>query len=191
MIYNGFVVLDTHDTPMEMMAGGESNYGYTQNVLRSSEESGDLPSAALPGGGTGVAPTTAGWSVTGGGAASAPSATATGGKIDWSNALNKAPQVLGALGQVAGTIKGIRGSGAYTTGSDPITMACGKRPWLLPGKKRAWDQCAASVMAAQQQQQRQQEGLSTTAKVLIGVGILVFLIIVVALIIMISKRQTK
>ena len=182
MIYNGFVVLDTHDTPMEMMAGGESNYGC------GNESNYEFP--ALPGGGTGVAPTTPGWSVTGGGAASAPSATATG-KIDWSNIFNKAPQVLGTIGQVAGTVKGIRGSGADTTGGDPITMACGKRPLLLPGKKRAWDQCAASVMAAQQQQQRQQEGLSTTAKVLIGVGILLFLIIVVALIIMISKRQTN
>jgi hypothetical protein len=183
MIYNGFVVLDTHDTPMEMMAGGESNYGC------GNESNYEFP--ALPGGGTGTAPTTAGWSVTGGGSAGTTTpSTTTGGKINWSNVLNQAPQVLGTLGAVAGTVKGIRGSGGDTSG-DPITMACGKRPLLLPGKKRAWDQCAASVMAAQQEQQKQKEGMSTTAKVLIGVGILVFLIIMVVLIIMISKRQTK
>jgi hypothetical protein len=184
MIYNGFVVLDTHDTPMEMMAGGDSNY--------------DTP--ALPGGGTtpsgGTAPLIPGWSVTGGGAISggSPSSTSTGTKVNWGGILDKAPTVLGTLGQVAGTVNEIRGSRGASASGDPITMACGKRPLLLPGKKRAWDQCAASVVAAQQaaaNQRQQEEGLSTTAKVLIGVGILVFLIIVVVLIIMISKNKNK
>lgn len=177
MVFDGFVVLDTRDN-----TGTESNY--------------DTP--ALPAGGGSTPPSTVSGPLPGLGGTSGwnnPPANGqpSGGGKGWQQWVT--PETIGATLQLAGGITNMVAAGK-TGDTAKIKAICGPQPLFnIGGKKDTYRACADRVIAQSNQPAPQvyvptaPTGMSTTAKVLIGVGIFILLIMITVLIIYLSKSK--
>ena len=149
--------------------------------VRSAEESGDIDQpSTLP----------TGWSVTGDtgtGNTGATTTTSGGGKVNWNAILQNAPQIIGAVGGIVGSVKQNAGAGGT---QDSVKAICGRKPLFnIGGKKDKYRACAERVLNPPKIQELPPPGMSTTTKVLIGVGIVVFLGLMVFIVIKVSNKN--
>lgn len=162
------------------------------SYLRTTEESGvyDKPAGpeqkpSLP----------AGWSVTGNTGASTGTSTGTGGsstsggsKVNWDAIIQNTPQLLNAAGTIVGTIGSMKNQGGT---KDTVKAVCGRKPLFnFGGKKDRYRECAERVLnPPPPPPPPTREGMSTTTKVLIGVGAFIFLAVMIFVIIKLSNRD--
>jgi hypothetical protein len=158
--------------------------------VRSAEESGDYDQPAGPANNPSTLPP--GWSVTGDtgtGNTGATTTTSGGGKVNWSAILQNAPQIIGAVGGIVGSVKQNAGAGGT---QDSVKAVCGRKPLFnIGGKKDKYRACAERVLNPPKIQELPPPGMSTTSKVLIGVGIVVFLGLMVFIVIKVSKNKSN
>jgi len=156
--------------------------------LRSSEESGDYDQPAGPAQAPPAFPSGQGMLLTAGNTGSTGTTGGTGGKFNWGAILQNAPQIIGAVGGIVGTVKA-----SGVGGTDSVKAVCGRKPLFnIGGKKDRYRACAERVLNPPQQQfQAPPPGMSTTTKVLIGVGIFIFLGVMVFVVIKVSKNKSN
>ena len=160
------------------------------SFLRSAEESGDYDQPAGPANNPSTLPP--GWSVTGntgtGNTGATTTTTSGGGKVNWNAILQNAPQIIGAVGGIVGSVKQNAGAGGGT--QDSVKAVCGRKPLFnIGGKKDKYRACAERVLNPPKIQELPPPGMSTTTKVLIGVGIVVFLGLMIFVVIKVSNKN--
>jgi hypothetical protein len=158
--------------------------------LRSEEESGNYNQPAGPEqNSTNTFPSGQGMLLNTGNTGSTGNNGGTGGKINWNAILQNAPQIIGAVGGIVGTVKASGGGG-----SDSVKAVCGRRPLFnIGGKKDRYRECAERVLNPPQAQQftPPPPGMSTTTKILIGVGIFIFLGVMVFVVVKVSRNKSN
>lgn len=184
MVYNGFIIVDTHgiDDP-------------NVNPFKEwHEESGDYSVPAGPGGGGSTPPTYGPFMnppATGGsgsGSGSAPSGGGGGGGTNWLT-----PETMAAgtnlLGGIIGTVGQMRASNPDKA---RIKAVCGRKPLFnIGGKKDTYQQCVQNLMMPQPQQRFDEpQGMSTSTKVIIGVMAFLVLLAIIITVVVLMKRNT-
>lgn len=164
-------------------------YPESSFALRSSEESGDYDFPALPAGGGSTSPSTQNMALPGLGGGPLASTSGGRGAEFW----DKAPEIIGILGNVIGTVKSARDAKG-PRGVNEIKAACGRKPLIGKAKKQAYAQCVQRVLNPvqtfnTQREKSNDEGMSTTTKVIIGVVVLVVLVVITVLIVKLSKKS--
>jgi len=112
--------------------------------------------------------------------------------VDWDKFSQTAMTTAGALGSVATTVQAFKGDGTKSTRRKDVKEVCGRKP-LLKKKRKEYDACVkqynANMLAqsapppTSNPEERNtggdtgggNEGMSTTKKILIGVGALVLI----------------